>query len=148
MASSVSIKLEGGEELLEALRRMDLNVKTELRAAVSAGAEIVREAAESMAPGPHIGMRVASATAKAVTVEIGPKASHWYYRFFETGVTPHEIKGKGLLAFEGRDGTVITARVSHPGMGASPFLRPAMDANEGAATNAMGAKLRSKIEAS
>jgi HK97 gp10 family phage protein len=140
------VRLEGGEELLEALRAMDLNVKAELRAAVSAGAEIIREAANGLAPGPHIKMRVARATASVVEVDIGPDAEHWYYRFHETGAAPHEIRGKALLAFEGSNGTVVTPRVSHPGMGASPFLRPAHDANEGAATTEIGAKLRSKLQ--
>ncbi len=144
--SNVSVRLEGGEELLEALRAMDLNVKAELRAAVSAGAEIIREAANGLAPGPHIKMRVARATASVVEVDIGPDAEHWYYRFHETGAAPHEIRGKALLAFEGSNGTVVTPRVSHPGMGASPFLRPAHDANEGAATTEIGAKLRSKLQ--
>jgi hypothetical protein len=40
---------------------------------------------------------------------------------------------------------VITPRVSHPGMGASPFLRPAHDGNQGAARDEIGAKLRSKL---
>lgn len=146
MADQISVRLEGGEELLDKLRQMDLNVKAELRAAVVAGAEIIREAANSMAPGPNIKLRVASATQRAVEVEIGPDAAHWYYRFFEKGARPHEIRGRPLLAFEGERGLVITPRVSHPGMGASPFLRPAHDANEGPATQAIGARLRAQVE--
>lgn len=144
--ASVSVKLEGGEELLSKLRAMDLNVKAELRAAVLAGADLIREAANGLAPGPHVEMRVASATATAAEVEIGPDAEHWYYRFFETGAAPHEITGNALLSFPGRDGTVVTHSVSHPGMGATPFLRPAQDANEGAATEKIGSTLRTRIE--
>ena len=147
MSAAFDVKLEGGDELIAALRRMDVNVKSELRAAVSAGAEIVRDAANGLAPGPHIAMQVIKATQTVVEVDIGPKAEKWYYRFFETGAAPHEIRGKALLAFEGSNGLVVTPVVSHPGIGASPFLRPAMDANEGEATDAIGAKLRSSIEA-
>ena len=148
MGSSFDVKLEGGEDLIAALRRMDVNVKSELRAAVSAGAEIVREAANGLAPGPHIAMRVAKATQTVVEVDIGPKAEKWHYRFFETGAAPHEIKGKPLLAFQGERGLVVTPIIPmHPGMGASPFLRPALESNEGTATDAVGAKLRSTIEA-
>jgi len=148
MGSSFDVKLEGGEDLIAALRRMDVNVKSELRAAVSAGAEIVREAANGLAPGPHIAMRVAKATQTVVEVDIGPKAEKWHYRFFETGAAPHEIRAKGnRLRFEGERGLVVTPGVSHPGMGASPFLRPALESNEGTATDAVGAKLRSTIEA-
>lgn len=144
--NGVSVRLEGGEELLQTLRAMDVNIKAELRAAVQAGAEIIQDAANGLAPGPNIKTRVARATASVVEVEIGPDAEHWYYRFHETGAAAHEISGKALLAFEGSNGLVITPRVSHPGMGASPFLRPAHDANEGAATEEIGAKLRAKLQ--
>jgi HK97 gp10 family phage protein len=147
VSAAFDVKLDGGDELIAALRRMDANVKAELRAAVSAGAEIVRDAANGLAPGPHMAMQVVKATASVVEVDIGPKAEKWFYRFFETGAAPHEIRGRALLAFQGEQGLVVTPGVSHPGIGASPFLRPALDANESAATDEIGAKLRSTIEA-
>jgi HK97 gp10 family phage protein len=147
VSAAFDVKLEGGDELIAALRRMDVNVKAELRAAVSAGAVIVRDAARGLAPGPEIETAVVRATASVVEVDIGPTKEKWHYKFFETGAAAHEIRGKALLAFEGSNGLVVTPGVSHPGMGASPFLRPAMDANESAATDAIGAKLRTSIEA-
>lgn len=145
MANSVTVRLEGGEELLAALREMDLNVKAELRAAVQAGAEPILEAANALAPGPNIATNVERATSTLVEVAIGPDAEHWYYRFHESGAAPHEIHGKPLLAFEGSSGTVVTPSVSHPGFGASPFLRPAHDTHEGDAERIIGETLRSKI---
>ena len=149
MSATFDVKLEGGDDLIEKLRRMDLNVKKEVRAATVAGAEIIQDAANGLAPGPHIKTRVVSATEKAVTVDIGPDKEHWYYRFVETGATAHEIRGKKgkRLRFEGSDGLVITPQVSHPGMGASPFLRPAHDGNHDTSRDAIGAKLRSTVEA-
>ena len=143
---TVTVRLEGGEELLEKLRSLDLSVKAELREAGLAAAERIRAAAAGMAPGPHIRLRVARQTATMVVMEIGPDADHWYYKFFETGARPHEIVGNPTLSFEGRSGRVVTRRVQHPGMAANPFLRPAMDAEEGGARDEFGARLRARIE--
>lgn len=143
---TVTVRLEGGEELLRKLNELDLNVKRELRAAGVAGAEEIRALANGMAPGPHVEIDVVRTTGTVVEVAIGPDAEHWYYRFHERGAVAHEIHGAELLAFDGASGLVITPRVSHPGMAAQPFLRPAMDENEGPATDAMGARLRAAVE--
>lgn len=143
---TVTVRLEGGEELLAKLRALDLNVKEELRDAGLAAAERIRATAEGMAPGPHIRLRVARQTATMVALEIGPDKEHWYYKFFETGARPHEIVGDPTLSFEGHSGRVVTRRVRHPGMAASPFLRPAMDAEEGGARDEFGSRLRARIE--
>lgn len=142
----VEVRMEGGEALMAALEALKLNVRSELRRATVAGAQIIETIAQALAPGPHIGHAVVSASAEQVVVEIGPKKSHWYYRFFETGARPHEIRGKPLLAFEGGGGLIITPRVNHPGMAAQPFLRPAADSNEDAVQNEMGQALRRRIE--
>lgn len=146
MPNVSSMRLEGGEELLDALNRMDVSVKGELRGAALAGAEIVAEVAKSMAPGPEIEAQVSQASALLVMVDVGPDAEHWFYRFYETGAAAHEIQGAALLVFEGREGTVVTPHVSHPGMAAQPFLRPAFDESQDSARDTMGARLRSRIE--
>lgn len=48
--------------------------------------------------------------------------------FIEYGTAPHEIRPKRgrVLKFQGRDGTVYTALVHHPGTRPAPFFRPAM----------------------
>lgn len=145
MPSPTTMHLEGGEELIAALEELDLTVKRELRAAALVGADVVKRVANARAPGPNIEASVSQTTGAKVVVDIGPDAAHWFYRFHETGAAAHEIHGAGLLAFEGRDGVVITPRVSHPGMAASPFLRPAFDENQEAARDAMGDALRARI---
>lgn len=143
MANKITVTLEGGDELVAALRELGMGVRAEVRRATVAGAEVIRDQARALAPGPHVEVEVVSATQNGAQVDIGPDQAHWYYRFFETGAAPHEIVGKPLLALEG--GAVVR-RVSHPGMAAAPFLRPAHDASQGEATDAMGAVLRQRIE--
>lgn len=145
MPKATTMHLDGGEELVAALQRLDLTVKRELRSAGLAGADVIKRVANARAPGPHIETAVSQSTGSKVVVDIGPDATHWFYRFHETGAAAHEIQGAALLAFEGRDGTVITPRVSHPGMPASPFLRPAFDEKKDAARDAMGDALRARI---
>jgi HK97 gp10 family phage protein len=145
MPDTISVKLEGGEELLEALRQIDANMKAALRSATLAGAQPIADAANSMAPGPHIETEVVSATTGEATVAIGPDKEHWYYRFQETGAAAHEITGSPLF-FEGRAGLIRTASVTHPGVAAKPFLRPAHDAKGDDARDELGAALRVEIE--
>lgn len=148
MASgTITVKLVGGEELLAALRAVNANVQAALRTAGLAGAQPVVDAANSLAPGPHIMAEVVEVTGAGVEVLIGPDKEHWHYRFFELGAAAHEITGTPLV-FEGRAGVVTTARVMHPGMTARPFLRPAHDAKHDAMRDAMGAALRQAIEES
>jgi HK97 gp10 family phage protein len=147
MPDTIQVKLEGGEELLEALRAIDANIKGAVKAATLAAAQPILDMANGLAPGPHVIADVVSVTTAGAEVAIGPDAEHWYYRFHETGAASHEITAKGSpLQFEGRDGLVRTARVSHPGMAARPFLRPAQDSKKGEATDEMGARLRIEIE--
>ncbi len=142
--AKIEVQLEGGEELLRALEEVDQNIKKVLRAATLAGAQVVADRAAGMAPGPEIATDVVSATSGYCVVAIGPDAEHWYYQFHETGAAPHEILGSPLQ-FEGQEGLVRTAQVSHPGMAARPFLRPAHDGSQDEQRDAMAAKLREAI---
>lgn len=145
MAAGITVTLEGGEALIEALRRLEADIVGALGAAGAAGAVPVVDAANSRAPGPHIEAEVVGVSEKRVTVKIGPDKEHWYYRFAETGAAAHEIAGP--LVFEGREGLMRTASAHHPGMAAQPFLRPARDEKQGAASDAMGASLRAQVAA-
>lgn len=140
----ITVTLEGGEALIEALRRLEADIVGALGAAGAAGAVPVVDAANSRAPGPHIEAEVVGVSEKRVTVRIGPDKEHWYYRFKETGAAAHEIPGP--VVFEGREGLMRLDSVSpHPGMAAQPFLRPARDEKQGAASDAMGASLRAQV---
>lgn len=147
MANQIQVRVEGGKELQAKLQELEESVAAEaLRRAGEAGAKVLRDAANNRAPGPHIETEIVEADAASVTVAIGPDDDHWYYQFLELGAAPHDIQGRPLLAFEGDEGTVFTPGVSHRGMGARPFLRPAIDENEDAAVKRAGDVLRREIE--
>lgn len=145
MPDRITVKLEGGEELAQALQEIEANVKKVLKAATLAGGEVVAQVANGMAPGPHIEVAVDRVTTTSATVNIGPDKEHWYYQFLEQGVNAHEIRGTPL-SFEGDEGWVRTAMVQHPGHAARPFLRPAHDETHAEQQDAMGAVLRVEIE--
>lgn len=141
---TITVTLEGGEDLLRAIADADQSVRSVLRAATLAGGQVVVDAAAGSAPGPGIVAEVMEASAAGVEVGIGPDKEHWHYRFLETGAAAHEITGNPLI-FEGRAGMVKTASVSHPGMAARPFLRPAHDGTQREQQDTLGARLRQAL---
>ena len=148
MADKITAKIEGDEELLLKLRALGAGVEQILETAVLAGAEIVKDQANRLARGPHIETEITEKSRTKAIAEIGPDKEHWYYRFFETGAGPHEIspKSAGGLAFAGREGDIVLQRVSHTGMAANPFLRPAMDEKKDSAVDATGAEFKREID--
>lgn len=142
--NAVEVRLEGGEDLLKAIADADMSVRSVLRAATLAGGQVVADAAAGSAPGPEIIVEVLAASAAGVEVGIGPDKEHWYYQFSETGAAAHEITGTPMI-FEGREGMVKTAKVSHPGMAARPFLRPAHDGTLGEQEDTLGAHLKAAL---
>lgn len=142
--TDIRVHIEGDEALLRKLRQMDIRVQDVMEPAVLAAAGLVRDGARSMAPGPHVEMKTTKKTEKLVEVSVGPDKPHWYYRFFETGTAGHGPLRRRVMVWQGGSGVIVARHVS--GVGASPFLRPAMDSNEGAATTTMGARWRSEIE--
>lgn len=141
---SITVSLEGGEDLLKAIRDADMSVRSVLRAATLAGGRVVAHAAQGSAPGPDIIAEVLEASAAGVEVGIGPDKEHWHYQFLETGAAAHEITGTPMI-FEGREGMVKTAKVSHPGMAARPFLRPAHDSTQREQEDTLGAHLKAAL---
>ena len=127
--SNIRVTIEGDEELLKKLRALGAGVEQILETAVLAGAEIVKDSANRLAPGPHIEAEVTEKSRTKATAEIGPDKEHWYYRFFETGTAVHEIKPhkKGALAFPWAGVDYVLQRVEVTGMPAEPFLRNSMD---------------------
>jgi len=144
-------KVEGGEQLLRELAALGGNVRSSARAAVRAGARVIQEQAEGNAQGigsgagKHTAIKVSQKVRGTIEAMIGPSKRKWFYRYFETGVTAHEITGAPLV-FEGDEGLIITGGVHHPGMAARPWLRPAFDVKQEAATAAVGDSLREAIE--
>jgi len=146
----ITAKIEGDKELLEAFKRLKVDVAVVFEKAALAGAEEIRAAAQSKAPGPHIEVEIdeKQSTPGRRVVSIGPDKEHWFYQFFETGAGAHEIDGKSrqALAFVGREGAVVRKVVQHPGIGAAPFMRPAFDSRKDAAVARVGEMLKKAIE--
>jgi len=141
----VNVQIEGGEELLAALRKMGPSAEQALEDAVLAGAQEIVEAANPRAPEPLIRAEVTDTSKGKVEASVGMPDEKWYWRYLETGATSHEITGQPI-AFEGERGLVVTGGVHHPGMAARPFLRPAFDSKQDAAKDRTGEVLRKAIE--
>lgn len=136
----IRVRLEGDEALLRKLRELGIKVSDVLEQAVDAAAEIVQAGAIGLAPGPAIERDTTMKRATRVEVEVGPDREHWYYRFAETGAAVHGIAPKTakVVLFYGDAGETFRARVTHPGIPATPFLRPAMDSRSDEAQREMG----------
>lgn len=139
----MTLRWEGMDDVLASLERLG-ELTAALDAAAEAGAAVLRNAANEAAPGPHIivarGEGGDDDGRSAVTYEIGPDEQHWYYRYLETGVGPHEIVPSARRALMIDES--IRARAMHPGMTARPFLRPALDTRRDAALRAAGRAIR------
>ena len=149
---TVTAKVEGSEQLLKELVALGGNVRSTARTAMRAGARVIQEEAERNASalgtraGKHTRIQAHSQVKGVITLAVAPSKKKWWFRYFETGVTAHEITGDPLV-FEGEAGLIIIGGVHHPGMAARPWLRPAFDAKQQAAVAAVGDKLREAIEA-
>src|SRR5512139_1220653 len=147
----VVAKVEGGEQLLKELAALGGNVRSTARTAVRAGAKVIQAQAELNAetiatrPAKHTQIKISQRVKGTIEAMIGPSKRKWYYRYFEIGVTPHEVTGNPLV-FEGDNGLVIIGGVHHPGMAARPWLRPAFDTKQGDAPAAIGAVFHKAIE--
>lgn len=143
MASGFRAEIEGMDDFKAKLVGLRKDMQAILEEATEAGAEVIRDESNHLAPGPHVTTEVVSKTWSHADIEIGPDKEHWYYMFFEVGAQPHEIKPRkvGGLQFPGSEGEFIVRMLaSHQGMAARPFLRPAMDDKKDEAEEAVGRK--------
>ncbi len=147
----VVAKVEGGDQLLKELAALGGNVRSTARTAVRAGAKVIQAQAETNAAtiatrqAKHTQIMISQRVKGTIEAMIGPSKRKWYYRYFETGVTAHEITGSPLV-FEGDNGLVIIGGVQHPGLVARPWLRPAFDVKQGEAPAAVEETFRKAIE--
>jgi len=147
----VSVKVEGGPQLLKEFAALGGNVRSTSRSAIRAGAKVIQAQAEVNAqaiatrPAKHTQIKISQRVKGTIEAMIGPSKRKWFYRYFETGVTPHEITGAPLV-FEGDAGLVVIGGVNHPGLVARPWLRPAFDSKQGEAPAAIEAAFRKAIE--
>jgi len=134
MGNAIRVRLDGDKELMAKLQRLGNAVEVVLEAAVTAGAELMRDDARPLAPGPEIETETESKSRTRVTKAIGPTKEKWYYIFFELGTAAgvRTARGGGYFTFMGRDGRLVRVKsIKHPGMADRPFLRPAFDKNRG-----------------
>lgn len=149
MAKGFRAELEGDDELIKKFFSMEKEFAASvLEEAAQAGADVIKDEANRNAPGPHIVTDLVKKTRAFAEMEIGPDDDHWYYRFFETGTSSHEVTPKnagGLELMFG--GELIVRMIAHPsGMAAQPFLRPAWDEKEKEAEEATGQKFIELID--
>jgi HK97 gp10 family phage protein len=133
MRGSASFVLQGAEEMIERLKAMgDIAAGAAVMRAVIEGGKALEAEIESRAPGPHVITVPDNASIKRgyAGVKVGPDKEHWYYRFFETGASPHEIEAETAEALLLVGGNLRERVLHHPGMGANPFMRPGFDASE------------------
>ena len=96
------------------LDNMEKAVRKQVQdAALQAGGNVLKDAANANAPGPHIIAEVVSGrTLKSKrksagvkgnsrVVAVGPDQKHWYYRYAESGAMPHDVsvEDPGFLYF-------------------------------------------------
>ena len=146
MAKVSKLRIEGSNELKQKLEMLKGKARVALIPSAEAGAGPIADEMHRLAPdGTEIfigNQKLGDGTAE---VDIGFDEEKWYLRFFEYGATDHEIKGSPL-AFEGESGLVITGGVSHPGMPARPFMRPAADTKKDEAKDAAGKVFKAEID--
>lgn len=167
----VEIKLQGFVELAEALKGLPDNInKNALRAAVGAGAAVVRNEAKRRAPVATGVLRramyskqireLSSLTRQVVYVgarqgkkyqKIGKKQRSqdaFYARFIEFGHYTRPAGGGRLKRGRGRNAALLAGIQSGAvrWVPPQPFLRPAFDAKKQAAIDAMAEKIRERLD--
>lgn len=142
--------IRGGRELAQALSSLAPKLeKNIMRAALRAGAAVIREEAREQVPVDSGALRrslkVTTNTKRGrITAKLkvgGRLAPHAY--LVEFGTRPHKIKPKqqDALSFGG----VVAREIDHPGSRPKPFMRPALDAKSSAAIAAVAAKVRERL---
>jgi HK97 gp10 family phage protein len=124
----MTVRVENIEITMRELAALADAVQAQVPAAVDAAAEVIREAAAAMAPGPEIGRTPAIPTATGAEARVGPEKDRWYYKFFETGTQAGtRTSRRGMFTFTVGGRFVRVRSINHPGLVARPFLRPAGD---------------------
>lgn len=166
----------GGRQLAEFLRQLPVKLeKNIMRAAMRAGAAVIRGEARELVPVEMGDLRKSirvSTSSKGGTVKASVKAGDkraFYAHMVEYGTKPHLIKvheedrpinykltrRRGVLTRVSmrtinRRGLVIGnnfvgQQVDHPGARPSPFMRPALDNASDRAIQAFGGKIRERL---
>jgi HK97 gp10 family phage protein len=143
---SSSMTLEGAEELLAKLAEMGAAVMTVVWQAAEDGATVIKDRANDLAPGPNIELQFHKTAPGLADVAIGFPKDKYYYQFFETGTTAHEISPQNRQALHGFGTDAFSAGHVVGGISARPFLRPAIDEGGEQAKAAVGRRLVVEIQ--
>ena len=156
MPSSV-VRVEGAREIVAKLEKLGVNLERAQELILTAGAEVVRDAAADTVRGDStkiadsIHIETLSRTPGKVEVGVAPDKKRWYAVFMERGTRPHPVAAKGrALKFMGSDGGwVYVKRIRmHPGKESRPFMQPAADEHHDEILREMTAKGAKVVEAS
>jgi HK97 gp10 family phage protein len=149
MVNDTNIK--GGRELDQLLQTLPAKMeKNVLRSGLRAGASVIKDAVVERIPVASGALRDSAritSRAKGAGVSVSVKVGNsqaWYAHLVEFGTRPHVIRPReagSALQFGG----VTTRAVQHPGTGARPFMRPALDASYSEALTAVTAKIRQRL---
>lgn len=143
------VEIKGTAELKRVLGELPVTVERNIsRGALRAGAGVFVGEIEATAP------RDTGAMASRVAIRSGAKRNGriWAHaevqdpkaHLVEFGTRPHEIKPRSSpsLFFAG----LFRRLIKHPGAKPKPFVRPAFDNKVGAATEAVSAYIRARLE--
>jgi HK97 gp10 family phage protein len=125
--------------------------KNILRAAMRAGANVVREVAQANVPVKSGALRDSLSAKKGISTNIRGgivtakvRTKIFYAKWVEYGTRPHTItaKDRKWLSFGG----LFFQSVNHPGIvHPKAFMRPALDSQASAAVIAVGEKIKSRL---
>lgn len=161
-------KVEGFAALEKALQELPKRVQGNImRAALGAGAGVIREEARRLAPvdtgalkrsirvsrsrDRQTGMPMAFVKAGGKAVRVGPRGDKrkvvpYYAVMVEFGTKKHLIKARRKKALKfGKDG--YAGEVEHPGVRERPFMRPAFDRRWQAAVEKTAEQIRRRLAA-
>ena len=112
------------------LREFNSQLDRILPDVLARAAELVKQKMISLAPRETGRLRSGITTKEeGFVVSIGPDKDTFYAKFAEFGAGPHQIGGGGQVLRIG--GSFVKGPVSHPGVRARPFMRPALDQSVG-----------------
>jgi HK97 gp10 family phage protein len=186
--AKLSIDTASMNRLLQKLAQLKEVTREEIaKKALLAGGEIVKNEMITRGPGPGIDMQfkppadlwkggadreIKQTIAKGgLYLAVGPDKAHWYYRFTEFGVQPHEVRkrkttrnqraarkvgikradmakgkrrAKPVMSWVQGSERIFARKVS--GFAAKPFIRPAIDNSAAETTKAIAQVLATEIE--
>jgi len=144
MSAQITLVIENADEVVAALESLGVEASAVIEQVFMAGAKLLVEAANGLAPSPGNEAEMTKRTSQSITVHVGPDTDHWYLLFAETGTQPHEISPTLAQALTIGDG--FFARANHTGSVARPFLRPTVHSKGDDVAREIGDGFAEKLE--